>query len=627
MNVFSYSKNIGLSLKTLNVRIERPARTGHSSSGTLVGMALAVWGVLFACGLYSFIGSKVIYGGFSVVSLLLLASGVYRPASYGYLFLTVFLWLGFWFKFTVHAVLDIPYSEPTGWFNKSAISWNEVLLVSTAGFAGVLLAWGCVEVLDRFRRRDTARRLTKTAPVCPPWFPRFRRPLWIAMLVGLLGLPLVNSMWGIMQIGLVPRTLLPWPLNAVIGWCVSIGLAIGVSTLVWWEMAAREKSLPGPLLILGEAVLSTTTLLSRGVFLFHAVPTLLAFYRIRPDLIAGIRRKGVALIVLLAFFGVSYVTVDMLRAYFYPDVRTTTTANQIRLTRLEVLQGAIAREEGNKRAGLPVDGLLAKHYAEQKELQTPIKGPRPEERIKVAPPPAPPTMDNSGDTSSAAPATHPAAASRSQNPGELVQGSAPALAVAATNPLPATPAGPATAEGDGLASRVSDIGTRFLQLAVGRWIGLEGVMAVQAYPEKSLGTFLQAATEKRSQEGVTLYQKVSNSHYRWTDPNVWQFATLPGATAFLYYSGSIWLVALGMAVLAGMVMMGERAVLLLTGNPLLCSLIGLSLANTVTQLGVAPRQDLPYYLMISVAIGLIGLVQSRYVARLIGNVGGYRGHA
>ncbi len=331
--------------------------------------------------------------------------------------------------------------------------------------------------------------------------------------------------------------------------------------------------------------------------------------------------------ILLAFFGVSFVAVDILRGYFYPDVRTTTTANQIRLTRLEVLQGAIAREEGNKRAGFPVDELLAKHYAEQKQLQTPIKPPRPEERIKVAPPPVPPAVDNSGDTSSAAPATQPAAATRGQNAGQLVHGSAPALAVAATNPLPATPAQPKTAEDDGLTSRVSDIGTRFLQLAVGRWIGLEGVMAVQSYPEKSLGTFLQAATEKRSQEGVTLYQKVSNSHYRWTDSNVWQFATLPGATAFFYYSGSVWLVVLGMAVLTGLIMMGEKAVLLLTGNPLLCSLIGLSMANTVSQLGVAPRQDLPYYLMISAAICMICVIQSEWVARLIRSAISCRGSA
>jgi hypothetical protein len=595
--------------------------TGRSSTKALAGVAFAVWAILFICGLYAFAGNKSIYAGFSVVSLLLLVSGVHRPASYGYLFLAVFLWLGFWFKFTVHTVLDIPYGEPIGWFNKSASAWNEVLLVSTGGLTGVLLAWGLVQALDRFRHRDTARTLSDMRPVCPAWFLRFRKPIWIAMFVCLIGFSLVNSVWGIMQIGLVPRTVLAWPLNAVIGWCVSIGLAIGASTLVWWEMAARKRALTGPLLILGEAVLSTITLLSRGVFLFHAVPTLLAIYRIRPELIAGIRRKGTALTILLAFFGVSYVAVDMLRAYFYPDVRITTTANQIRLTRLEVLQGAIAREEGNKRAGLPVDGLLAKLYAEQKQLQTPIKALRPEERIKVAPLPAPP-----GATSSASPANH-AAASRSQNGGALEQGDAPTLAVVATNPLPAAPGGLATAGGDGLTSRVIDIGTRFLQLAVGRWIGLEGVMAVQAYQDKGLQTFVQAATEKRNQDGVTFYQKVSNSHYRWTDPNVWQFATLSGATAFFYYSGSIWFVALGMAVLAGLVMMGERAVLLLTGNPLLCSLIGLSMANTVSQMGVTPRQDLPYYLMISAAIGLIGVVQSGWMASLIGNAGRNREHS
>ncbi len=228
-------------------------RTGRSSSGALEGVAFAVWVVLFVCGLCAFTGSTTIYAGFSVVSLLILVSGLHRPASYGYLFLAVFLWLGFWFKFTVHTVLDIPYGEPTGWFNKSEGAWNEVLLVSTAGLAGVLLAWGGFQALDRFRQSDTARRLTDMPPVCPPWFPRLRRPLWISMFVCLLGLPLVNSLCGIMQIGLVPRTVLAWPLNAVIGWCVSIGLAIGVSTLVWWEMATRKKAYTGPLLIVTEA--------------------------------------------------------------------------------------------------------------------------------------------------------------------------------------------------------------------------------------------------------------------------------------------------------------------------------------------------------------------------------------
>lgn len=611
-------------------------RTGHSSNKVLAGVAFAVWATLFVCGLYAFAGSKALYAGFSVVSLLLLVSGLRRPASYGYLFLAVFLWLGFWFKFTVHTVLDIPYGEPTGWFNKSAGAWNEVLLVSTAGLAGVLLAWGIVRALDRFRRCDTTRRLTETPPACPPWFLRFRKPIWMAVFACLLGLPLANSMWGIMQIGLVPRTVLAWPLNAVIGWCVSIGLAIGVSTLVWWEMAGRKKPHTGPLLILGEAVLSTTTLLSRGVFLFHAVPTLLAFYRVRPDLMAGIRRKGMALLILLAFFGVSYVAVDMLRAYFYPDVRTTTTANQIRLTRLEVLQGAIAREEGNKRAGLPVDELLAKLYAEQAQLQAPIKASRPEERIKVAPAPASAAAaaGDPGSTGAATSAAYPAATGRREPAGEQASVSVgvgtPTRTAAATDtpPVPAVPAAqPAAAKDDGLSGRLIDMGTRFLQLAVGRWIGLEGVMAVQAYADKGLETFVQAATEKRSQDGVTFYQKVSNSHYRWTDPNVWQFATLPGATAFLYYSGSVWFVALGMAVLAGLVMVGERAVLLLTGNPLLCSLIGLSMANTVSQMGVTPRQDLPYYLMISAAIGLIGVVQSGWMAQLIGNPHGNREHA
>lgn len=131
------------------------------------------------------------------------------------------------------------------------------------------------------------------------------------------------------------------------------------------------------------------------------------------------------------------------------------------------------------------------------------------------------------------------------------------------------------------------------------------------------GTLLKAAKEKREAGKITLYQGVRKSHYRWTYPNVWQFASLPGAAGFLYYSGSMWEVLLGMGLFSAVVLMGEYLIFRVTGNPLLCGLIGLALANTVAQLGIAPRQDFPYYVMIACGILVIGLIQSRFFTRLL----------
>jgi len=142
-------------------------------------------------------------------------------------------------------------------------------------------------------------------------------------------------------------------------------------------------------------------------------------------------------------------------------------------------------------------------------------------------------------------------------------------------------------------------------------------MSVQAYQDKGTDTLLRAAKEKREAGKTTLYQEVSKSHYRWTDPNVWQFASLPGAAAFLYYSGSMWVVLLGMGLFSAVVLVGEYLVFRLTGNPLLCALIGLALANTVAQMGIAPRQDFHYHFMIGCGVLTIGLIQSRLFTLLL----------
>lgn len=59
-----------------------------------------LWLVLFLTGLFSYAGSKSVFIIFSIVFLTMLLSGVYKQRGYGYLFLVVFLWLGFWFKLT-----------------------------------------------------------------------------------------------------------------------------------------------------------------------------------------------------------------------------------------------------------------------------------------------------------------------------------------------------------------------------------------------------------------------------------------------------------------------------------------------------------------------------------------------
>jgi hypothetical protein len=96
-----------------------------------------------------------------------------------------------------------------------------------------------------------------------------------------------------------------------------------------------------------------------------------------------------------------------------------------------------------------------------------------------------------------------------------------------------------------------------------------------------------------------------------------QFAALPGSIAFLLLSGSLWFVIGGMLILSLVLLFFERLVLRLTSNPLICALIGLAMANTIAQMGVAPKQDIPYYLMICMAVFFIYFIQSQRLAGLL----------
>jgi hypothetical protein len=467
------------------------------------------WLTLFIAGLLNFAGSKLIYTIFSFTSLAMLLSGVYRQVSYGYLFLVVFLWLGFWFKLTANFLLfgHFPFGEPVGNFSGSAHAWNQVLGIAMAGSTGVLLGRFIYALFRPVSFADTVRAKA------PSWYPAIRTWLWAVILLTTAVLAISNVIYGIHQIGVTPRTIFPWPLNALIAWILNIGSALAISVLIWWDTAGK-KNLMLPLYAMqGEAFLSTVSVISRSAFPFHTIPLLLAIFGIKETSRRYSQKQVVLLLATFAaLFLASIAAVSFLRDFQYA---------------------------ASKAAPTP----------------TPI--------------------------------------------------SATAATVATSEPIPSETLDPP-------AKPVSSFRLILIhQLLVNRWIGLEGVMAVSSYAEKSSSLLWDMLTEIREAGKVTAYQKISNSGYQTVDGK-YQFASLPGIFGFLYFSGSLWLVVGGLAAFAAFTIASERIIFLLTRNPLLCSLYGMTLANTIAQFGMTPRQDIPQYLMIYCAILAIWFVQSRF---------------
>ena len=747
---------------------------------------LAAAGLIVA-GMDSYPGAKLTYFLFSVSFWLMLLTAFDKRTHYGYLFLVVTLWLGFWGKLTAHLILDYPYVEPVGQFDGSAAAWDEVLWVAIVASLGVMLG----RLIFRFISNSYSREMRCDQSMAPAWYPAARKWIWLFAATGIVGVAIANMVLGIQQIGLAPRTILPWPLNALIAWQVSIGSALLLTVLLWWEVALRKSiavSIYAPLL---EAGLSASSLLSRGIYVFHTLPQLFALFENRKSLIGLTRMRVAVLIVSLGcLMMLAIAGVTTFRGYLYPHIGGFTTAEQKRLTRLEVLEGGIANvkkliangepqeehlrelliekaqleaqrqearlevlaggiahvkqlilkgepQEGHLREllaekariekslaikgfgetefvdvlnelnrqkmqsrlevltggiahvkqlilkGEPQEGHLRELLAEKARIEKSLaikgfgetefvdvlnelnrqkmqsrlevltggiarvkkmiqKGEPQEghlrellaEKAKLEKALRNQSVVNKGKE---LPANGKVASDvMAQEPPMKVPVTVPQHVTFADQqtPVPNVPTLGAVEEISNKTSVAAaadksqlydefmhQVGSgaiyRILSLSVDRWIGLEGVMAVVAYPNKSMALLKEAVVEGREAGNATKFQIVANSHYRWTDSSQWRFASLPGSAAFLFFSGSMWVVLLGMALFVIVLQLGEQLVFKLTNNPLLCSLFGFTLANTIAQFGVAPRQDIPFYAMIVFFVLFVYVVQSEKIYKMI----------
>ena len=683
---------------------------------------LAAAGLIVA-GMDSYPGAKLTYFLFSVSFWLMLLTAFDKRTHYGYLFLVVTLWLGFWGKLTAHLILDYPYVEPVGQFDGSAAAWDEVLWVAIVASLGVMLG----RLIFRFISNSYSREMRCDQSMAPAWYPAARKWIWLFAATGIVGVAIANMVLGIQQIGLAPRTILPWPLNALIAWQVSIGSALLLTVLLWWEVALRKSiavSIYAPLL---EAGLSASSLLSRGIYVFHTLPQLFALFENRKSLIGLTRMRVAVLIVSLGcLMMLAIAGVTTFRGYLYPHIGGFTTAEQKRLTRLEVLEGGIAnvkkliangepqeehlrelliekaqleaqRQEARLEVlaggiahvkqlilkGEPQEGHLRELLAEKARIEKSLaikgfgetefvdvlnelnrqkmqsrlevltggiarvkkmiqKGEPQEghlrellaEKAKLEKALRNQSVVNKGKE---LPANGKVASDvMAQEPPMKVPVTVPQHVTFADQqtPVPNVPTLGAVEEISNKTSVAAaadksqlydefmhQVGSgaiyRILSLSVDRWIGLEGVMAVVAYPNKSMALLKEAVVEGREAGNATKFQIVANSHYRWTDSSQWRFASLPGSAAFLFFSGSMWVVLLGMALFVIVLQLGEQLVFKLTNNPLLCSLFGFTLANTIAQFGVAPRQDIPFYAMIVFFVLFVYVVQSEKIYKMI----------
>jgi hypothetical protein len=120
------------------------------------------------------------------------------------------------------------------------------------------------------------------------------------------------------------------------------------------------------------------------------------------------------------------------------------------------------------------------------------------------------------------------------------------------------------------------------RLLVGRWVGLEGVLATSSDTGRGAQLFRTMLTEHPSRGVDSVYQRVSRSTY--TKQEGFTFLTLAGIVGILASSGSAIVAGLGMfAVIAALTLLDGLA-LRMTGSALVAASVGVGAANLVAQM-------------------------------------------
>lgn len=256
-------------------------------------VALAAVGA-YATVQYAGSTSVFVFFTFSFFGMLVLIAP--KPGSYGYGFFAVFLFLGFWTKTLMHVIWGAPFLEAVGEFSSRIENWDHAMIVAACGALGVAVA-RCIHLIIS---RRIHRTNSSTAKSAPHWYVNYRLSIWILTIIAMAFVNIANYFYAFYKIGVNPLLILPLRLNIVASWLINIGFALWIVTLIFWELNRNSRVssivLQMPFV---EALLSSASTTSRGIFVFHGLPYFIGLIVNR----GGLRDKGllrqVALILVL----------------------------------------------------------------------------------------------------------------------------------------------------------------------------------------------------------------------------------------------------------------------------------------------------------------------------------------
>ncbi len=278
-------------------------------------LILAIFSLIYL-GVQNYSSNKFNYLSFSIISNFLIFFAIRKNAVFFETFFSLFLWLGFWFKFTCTIVFtDGVFREGVGTFNYSKESFDEVLFVCQIGILSFIVSGYFRELfLFKYPKRINFQNIKEN------FFSFGRKKIWWFFIIFYISIAFLNFYFKIYQKGLLPIYDINFIISGIFKWLLLFGLSAFSATLIFYEFNFYKKFFfLSALLIIIETFFTSFSMLSRGM-IFNAFALMYGIYKFSNKIESpnhySYYLKSLAIILVLFYISVS--SVNYIRAnYFY----------------------------------------------------------------------------------------------------------------------------------------------------------------------------------------------------------------------------------------------------------------------------------------------------------------------
>jgi hypothetical protein len=282
-------------------------------------LIIFIFGFVLLC----YDGNKFLVFIYGVLINLILYLSFKRNTSFFEFFFGILLWLGFWFKFSLHVILPKLQSETyvniieglslnyinLPRYDKINILDNS-LIVSCYAFVGYILASYLAKNI--LKEKQTLFDYKKN-------FSKNIQNLYIFLIIILIiFIAYFNFENQIYQRGLVSKSNLPFYINAIVKWLLLFGLASIISIFIFYNLKNRKFLYFFSFLSIFEASISNLSYLSRAS-IFNTFSIFFGIYKSNRifKLNLSIKYFIIYFFFIIFFFLITSMTVNFLRSYYF----------------------------------------------------------------------------------------------------------------------------------------------------------------------------------------------------------------------------------------------------------------------------------------------------------------------